>query len=340
MRPLRYLPYEQASDVANVVVDGSATPATTLVLSHWPGLGSPTGLEHDLSAGMAFRYVDRCLAGSPEVHQPAEAVTNNHFDQDGLVGMFAFVDPQEAMRQRALLIDVAAAGDFATYRSRQAARVSMVIAAYADPERSPLGPAAFAGDYPSTCAALYDELLGRLAGLAGSMHDHRHLWAEEDAVLSASEAALADGRVTVEEHPELDLTVVTTVDDAPTAGGHRFAGMRADGLHPMAVCNAIQGFRIVQLRGRRYELTYRYESWVQYRSRRPLPRVGLAPIAEHLCAEELGGARWIADGVDVLTPRLRLEGDDESSLSPERFIELVCEHLRAGAPAWDPYGAA
>ncbi|HVM52995.1 MAG TPA: DUF6687 family protein, partial [Acidimicrobiales bacterium] len=49
-------------------------------------------------------------------HGDAEVVTNNHFDQDGLAGVFALAEPDVAMRHRALLEDLAAAGDFGTYR--------------------------------------------------------------------------------------------------------------------------------------------------------------------------------------------------------------------------------
>ena len=36
-------------------------------------------------------------------------------------------------------------------------------------------------------------------------------------------------------------------------------------------------FALLVVRGRRYRFTYRYETWVQYRSRRPKARVDLAP---------------------------------------------------------------
>ena len=58
-----------------------------------------------------------------------EAVSNNHFDQDGLVSIYALVAPEEAIARRSFLEDVARAGDFAVCRDRDAARVSMVLSA-------------------------------------------------------------------------------------------------------------------------------------------------------------------------------------------------------------------
>lgn len=79
--------YDVVLDVANIVVDGSPNASTVLTLSHWPGIAQPHGLGTDLSAEMALRYLD-----DPCDHAPAEAVTNNHFDQDGLVGIHALID--------------------------------------------------------------------------------------------------------------------------------------------------------------------------------------------------------------------------------------------------------
>ena len=75
------------------MVDGSPAPGTVLCLSHWPGIGSPPEFAADLSADMAFRYL-----GAFDRHGSAEAVSNNHFDQDGLVGLFALVSPDAPWR--------------------------------------------------------------------------------------------------------------------------------------------------------------------------------------------------------------------------------------------------
>src|SRR5436190_22459465 len=110
---MEYVPYDALGDRPNIIVDGAANAHTLLTLSHWPGNGTPVSLKDDLSAQIVFHYLDH-----PEVHVSVEAVSNNHFDQDGLVGVYGMVKPSEAQQQRAFLIDVAAAGDFGTYRFR------------------------------------------------------------------------------------------------------------------------------------------------------------------------------------------------------------------------------
>jgi hypothetical protein len=330
---LHYVPYGELAGVPNVVSDGAPTGGTALCLSHWPGIGSPAEFAADLSAEMAFLYL-----AAFDRHPGATAVSNNHFDQDGLVGVFALCAPDDAQARRAFLVELARAGDFAVTSSREAARVSMALSAYADPSRSPLGQ--LPADYDAATAMLYTELLGRLPELCDQPDRCRSLWAEEDATLRASEKAIASGAVHIEEVPDLDLALVTVPERAPDAGGHRFGGQWVQGLHPMAVHNATERGALLTRRGRRYEFAYRYESWVQFRTRAVRPRVDLAPLVERLNNEEgTKGVTWVAGPVSGLTPVLSMAGDGalESGITPDRFVTFVEDHLRTAPPAWDPY---
>jgi hypothetical protein len=332
MKPLRFVPYHELDGEPNVIVDGSATGGTVLTLSHWPKSPVPAGLERDLSAEMALAYLAR-----GDLHGDALAVSNNHFDQDGLVSVFALSQPSEAAARQEFLVDVAAAGDFATFRNRDAARVSMIIAAFADPERSPLG-ALGDGSYESRVGALYPEMLRLLPEFCDDPSRWRELWTDEDATLAASEALIDNGTVTIDENDALDLAVIHVPESAPSAGGHRFGGGRWElGLHPMAVCNATERFVVLTVRGPRYEVLYRYETWVQYWTRRPRPRVDLGPLAERLNAGERGGAVWAFEGVDALAPRLYVVNDAATTLSPHEFQAAVEHELATAEPAWIPF---
>jgi hypothetical protein len=323
---MKFVPYHLLDGRPSVILDGSPAPGTVLTVTHWPGYPPPAGVEDDLSAQMAFRLLDRpdLLAGG------AEAVSNNHFDQDGLVSIHALVAPDDALPRRAFLEDVAAAGDFAVSRDRDAARASMVLAALAKADDLP-------ADYGEATGVLYEDVLGRLPELCDHVERHRDLWGEEDAVLAASDAAFADGRAVIEEWPELDLAVVTVAEDTPEAGGHRFGHERTAGLHPMAVNNRTERVTLARLRGRRYDVELRYEGWVQMRSRPVRARRDLAPLAARLQDEETGDAVWTATPVGGLIPRLGLGDGQESSLAPARFVDLLTTHLRTAPPAWDPH---
>jgi hypothetical protein len=296
---LRYADYDDTVDVPNIVVDGSANAATVLTLSHWPGAPTPSELQRDLSAGIAFAYLDH-----PCPHDPADVVTNNHFDQDGLVSVAALVDPA-ADDHRQLLIDVAAAGDFGTYRDRRAARASIVIARWSDAGWG------------------YRESLPHLIDLALDPEPYRELWEDEDAHLTASEQAIDTGMVTIEERPELDLAIVTVSPGAPDRLGHRFAHETVAGLHPIAIHNATDRFRLLVLAGRRYRYVDRYETWVQFRSRPTLRRVDMRPLAAEL--SERDQVPWTAGAPSQLTPEMTHAG--ESTFEPRDFVDAVVDRL-------------
>src|SRR5262252_4569395 len=146
---MRFRPYDQATD-PNIVVDGSPRDNTLLTLSHWPKSGTPAELKADTSAEIALKYL-----ASPRFHVESEIVTNNHFDQDGLVGVFALIDPATATRHHDLLIDIASAGDFGVFKTREAARINFVIAAFSESKTSPFPKQIFSHSYPSMAAELY-----------------------------------------------------------------------------------------------------------------------------------------------------------------------------------------
>ena len=331
---MRYVPYETAGREPNIIVDGSATTSTRLTLSHWPRSGTPNVLKDDLSAGSVFRYLE-----APTLHVDAGVASNNHFDQDGLVGLYALLEPDAAWRRRDLLLDVAAAGDFATYRYREAARAAFTLAAFADRELSPLDAALFAPPYATLTTALHDELLPRLPEIVDYPARYGRYWEAEDAWLTEGEAALRSGRITIREIPSVDLAVVGVDPGLGLGAAHRFAlpwGFRV-GVHPMVVHNATRRFRILLAQGQRYQLQFRYETWVQYVSARPTPRVDLTPLARDLTEAERGHLEWSFNGVASTLPRLEPVGARASSLPLEALIRATVAFLESAPPAWDPY---
>lgn len=317
---MRFLPYNLAAKVPNIVVDGAGNDRTVLTLSHWPKSGSPQELRADTSTEIAFNYLD-----TPGLHVDAEAVSNNHFDEDGLVGIFALLQPSVAQRHRDLLIDVAQAGDFGFFERRQAARITFVLSAYADQESSPLPAEVFQRPYGDMAGELYVHLLELLPNLMTHVDDYRRLWERQDADLTATEELVNLGLITIDEQPDLDLAIV------------RLPESLTQRAHPFALHNRTTRSRLLVLRGRRAELKYRYESWVQFASRRPAPRVDLSPLASELNREETSGGQWVFDGVDRITPTLHLEGSEETSVPIDSLVKRIEDQLRMGPSAWDSY---
>ena len=329
---MRFLPYDHIDSFPNVIVDGARAKHTVLTLSHWPKSGTPIELKADTSAEIVFNYLD-----APQFRVKADVVSNNHFDEDGLVGIFAMLTPAMAEHHRDLLVGVARAGDFGVFSDRRAAQIVFTLSAYVDADTSPLPSNLFMQPYAARAGELYVRLLDILPGLLANLNEYRPLWEAEDEKLSASEDLIEQGLVTIEERPDLELAVVRMPEDLAARRVHRFTQQRLAVCHPFALHNKTRCTRLLILQGRRVELQYRYEGWVQMTSRRPALRVDLSELASELNQEEDAGGRWVFDGVDQITPRLHLEGCAETLIPVEAIVKRVEHHLRTGRPAWNPY---
>jgi hypothetical protein len=327
-----FVPYRKLGSTPNIIVDGAPAPGTVLALSHWPHSGTPAELRRDTSAEIAFAYLD-----NPAHHVNALAVSNNHFDEDGLVGIFALVQPSFAQTNRDLLIDVAKAGDFGVYQRRQAARIVFTISAFANESTSPLDRSIFKRPYAELSDELYTRLLPLLAGFVSDVSAYEEFWSDEDRQLTTSENLFTTGQATIVEKPDLDLAVIRLPSQLSPFPAHRFTQQRQAECHPFAIHNRTNCFRLLIVQGRRFEFQYRYESWVQFNSKRPEPRIDLTQLADDLNQNERSGGRWVFDGVDGITPKLRLEGAVESSFDESTFSGQLEHHLASGRPAWNPY---
>jgi hypothetical protein len=330
--PLRFVAYDDLGDTPNVVVDGAATASTRLTLSHWPGSPTPPEVRDDLSAQIVFHALER-----PAWFEGIDVVSNNHFDQDGLAGAYALIDPAAAQARRDLVIDVARAGDFGTFTNRDAARIAMALAAYEDVEHSPLGSTRLTGSYTETTAVLYRELLPRFTEMIDHPDRHRALWEREDAHLGESIDAIEHQVVGIDEDVAVDLAVVTVPEDWSARATHRFTQQWSEAVHPMAVNNATERLRILLVQGHRYRLELRYETWVMFVSHPVLRRPDLGPLAAELSGLERDGARWEADPPGALTPQLRIIDGAESSLPAEQVRARTVGFLAIAPEAWDPF---
>ena len=192
---------------------------------------------------------------------------------------------------------------------------------------------------------LYGELVERLPDLCDRVESYRALWGDEDATLSASEAALASGAATISEVPDLDLAVIQVAASAPDGGGHRFGGQWVSGLHPIAVHAATRRGALLTMRGSHYELAYRYESWVQFRSRPVRARVDLAPLAVRLNQAEagaggagrMGGRATISGLTPTLAPAARgRECAGAGGRARPRSKNTCAQHRRRGTRTGSP----
>ncbi len=315
---MRYVPWDELKGRPNIIVDGYPADGTLITLSHWRGSGSPEELAADLSTQIAFRYLDR-----RDLKVDADLVSNNHFDEDGLSGIYAILHPDDALGRRKQIIEVASAGDFGVFEDRAAARIAFALMTMADENRSNLGSDVFSRPYPQQSALLYEEGLARFPEMLEHPDRFKGLWQLEDAWFERDDERARNGTITIEERPEIDLAIVRLPEDSEAAFESEFSLL---GAHQAAIHNRTRLNRVALIRGNNYAARYRYETWVQYVSAPTMPRVDLTPLAEELSARETGASRWEFEGNDDLTPWLKPSAG--SSLRSEDFIASVDAFLR------------
>ncbi len=332
---MRFIPYAEAREQPNIVVDGAPLPASLLTLSHWPNNQSPAAVRRDTSTATVFAWLD-----TPEPKISAPFVSNNHFDEDGLFSVFALTEPQQALAMRELLIAASFAGDFGVVRQRDAARLCFIIEALTDPASSTLPAAVFAA--PDRVVALYQAVLPLLPEIVRDLQQGSPrfgaLWATQDKHLADSEALLADGSVTIDELADIDLAIVHIPPQLEPRPVRRYLEDELAAVHPFAVNSATRCTRLLRVQGQHYEFEYRYESWLQIVSRRVPLRVRLEGAVERLNELETGAPAWIAEEpMTGIVPRLRRSDASPSTLSVDTVVAEL-RHAFSSAPvAWDPY---
>jgi hypothetical protein len=324
------LPFVGIDELAgrpHVLVDGAARRGTVLTLSHWPASPTPRALWRDLSAEIALAYLD-----APELWRDAEAVTLDHLDADGLVSLFALVDPEAARRRAALLVAVARAGDFDVVEDRAAARVAFAIRALIDPARTPLqGGGARGNAWVSACA-------GQMLGVFGELCNHPERWAElyqdEEAAWDASLAAFDHGVADLEELAGSRLAVVRVARAIPGLSRATAGADAGIGLHPAAIHARTAMPRILVLEPARTTYYDRYETWIRFVSSELARRVDLQPLAGELTSAEPDGRLWAADPPSRTRPVLACER--ASGIGEAELLAILGRYLESAPAAWEP----
>ena len=294
------------------------------MLSHWP----------------AARPRSRCATTSrprsrsttstiPSCTCRAEFVSNNHFDQDGLMSVYALVDPDG----RAV--------------TRERGRSTSPAPATSAPSTTATASASRGRSRSSRHDAPGRRSVPRAARPAAELLDHperyREHWADEDAHLEASEAAIWSGESRSQEIPELDLAVVPVPDELDRATGPplHHLGPRGRGAS-RARSTTRPTASVLTVHGGSYELEYRYETWVRYLARRPLGRVDLSPLAAELDRARarrrtLGLRRRRRDRPDAAPDRCRPERRRARSRRSDFRDAGDPGADRPAISAWNPY---
>ncbi|OKL38842.1 DUF6687 family protein [Pontibacter flavimaris] len=294
MQKRQFIPFSEVKDKKAIVVD--STHANGFMLSHWRGAPSPEPVKDDTSAAIVLNAMRQRL---PELDLPY--VTANHFDIDGFVGVWALLNPELALENEELLRQMALIGDFRELDlNHPLAGEALKLVCWVNARERELFYRPFEADEmeekeAAQCVQKFRYFLREFNRVLQDPDWEKGAWEEEAASVLLGYRDMYKPETKITRHPEVGLIIIETPHP----------------LHYYALFSRTQGFDMVLAcyQGNKYELEYKYTTWVDIASRPTLPRLPMAPLAERLNEIESSGRRWTYEPVTETGPLLRLDGD-------------------------------
>lgn len=321
-------------------VDG--TEANSVHFSHWVGNETPIEVKADTSTEIALN-----LVASPnrrELTRGIELVTNNHFDTDGVLSVWAVLTGERALELRDKLIPAAEAGDFSEYHTEAGVRASIIIqgsdqASPNDDTGSPLARY-LAGEEVDDDARAYELVLPEVERVLARTDEYEPLWRSAWERIAKAIDSFERGRSTVEEVANPKLSVITLAPEVFSPSG--FTPTRHAAPYT-AISRYAHGELFIIATplsdGWIYRIDYPYYSWAETVGRPRIKRRELAPLLNELNNIEGNRAgRWRSDSQEMTSAAKFVDGKGllaASTLAPDKVAGV----FRA-APASKEIGAA
>ena len=297
----------------SVVVDGPRIPGCVLTLSHWRSAATPPDLAADTSTEIVDRYLRLRHRGLA-----VTAVTNNHYDEDGILGLWMLLErPSVNDSRRALAVAAAQAGDFRSWVDPDAPKVALALAALAERPTTPFPDVLRALSSPSgrdPAGAICAAVLPRVGPLLGDPERYARFWRPRWSAVDDDIELIDSGAVSIQEWPAVDLAVVQTPRP----------------LDPLAIYPRTPCSRVLTVTGDTIVFQDRYESWVKFVSRRVPERIDLGRLADRFNQRDpIPGGSWRYEGVSAITPRLLKSGPGGLGVPTGLDVSWIVEQLVA-----------
>lgn len=284
----KFIPFHEIKTRDVIVVDG--LHPNNLVLSHWKGANIHKQIAADTSGEIVLNALK---LNFPGINTPLISAT--HFDIDGFVGVFALFYPELAIEHYEVLKQMAIIGDFREYNSSEAAEKALKLCCWMntiekDKFYRPFGEK----EEIKACVEKFNYFLplfpSVLANPAKYKKDWKRAYDEVIHGLKQLKSTSLDYK-----YPKLGLFIRKTTEP----------------IHYYALFSATDNFDIVLscYTNNRYELEYKYTTWVDIASRKTLPRIDLQALATMLNKIELSNYSWEVDKISDTGPIMRLEKD-------------------------------
>lgn len=234
------------SDDRNNVLSVDGIFRSAMNLGHWPGNTSPAELKADTSTEMAFNLIES--HDKEKYLEEIDIVSNNHFDSDGVIAAFVLLHPDDALKMKNALIDIAITGDFLEFTTEDALKADKVLNDLQFQDRSLLKEE-FEKPDSEIMNSLYLKSFELLPELVNNIENFEQYFKEDFNLHTISNSAFDSHTALWSDYNDCFLTVIES-------------GFR---LHPVSIFshagNDIVLTVVVSKDGRKYELKYKPYTW-------------------------------------------------------------------------------
>lgn len=309
---------EKLAKKPKLSVDGIVP--TSIHFSHFKGNRTPPKYKADTGTEICLKVAE----DSSFDRERVPICTNDHYDTDGVMAVWAMCFPEDALLEREMAVRAAEAGDFHHYTTDEAFCVDAAIMGYRYAPESPYRSTVATLDEAGADGYVYQKLSHMFPDLWQDLDRHKALWQKPLAEVHQNFDAFKAKQFTVKEHWDDWLSVV----EGPF------------GPHPMAVDRFCQGRVFLMAspapggKGNSYAVDYAYYSWAETPGREAVEWADFGPLAAALNGKDQGEGTWQTawDG-QRKTSVMRYAGPTgasaESSLTTSDVSGAVLDHLRA-----------
>jgi hypothetical protein len=326
---MRYCPYGDLSGRANVIVSGTPTGQTSLLISPFTKDEKLTQ-DHETSTAIACHLMHNGALA------PDLLASSDYFSVDALTAIFAITDHEKFVDSE-ILQQIAATALYERSAEPDITRTVFVLNSWMDPVRSPLNAQMFRQERHELSNVLFEELIPRLPRIIQKVDYLERYWQDEERKLETTDDLLQSESVTLQEVENLDLAIFSIPLKEIEEEGRLFHPSLSwdTQLHPISLHSRTSCSRILLQAGQSKVFYFRPDSLTICNKGLVPERKNLQSLVDNLNAREpeaetrAGAEIWTCNPVQAPKSMMRTLPGLTSQVPEDDFQTALLEFLAA-----------
>jgi hypothetical protein len=318
---MRYCPYGDLSGRPNVIISGTSTAWTSLVIS--PFSKDETLVQkHETSTEIACDLVRNSALSSDLL------ASSDCFSIDALTAIVAITDYAKFVDSE-ILQQIAATALYERSADQDITRTVFVLNSWMEPARSPLNARMFRQQSHELSNVLFEELLPRLPRIIQKVDYLERYWQDEEGQLEVTDNLLQSNLITLNEVEKLDLAIFSVPLKEIEEDGRLFHPTITwdTQLHPISLHSHTSCSRILLQAGQSSVFYFRPDSLTTCNRGLVPERKDLQSLVNQLNAQELEAQTWICTSLETPKSVMRTRPGMTSRLAGDEFQSALAKFL-------------